>query len=142
MGLFGPPNIEKLKARGDVPLKKATLHKDPQVRVAAARALGEVGGSAAVDALIHASYDRSAEVACAVATALGVIGDGRAAPALTALIEREDALAISWAAEALGPGVGIGTMTKDRFIEGVHKERGVRQAAMDALGKIEAGPAT
>jgi len=56
MGLFGPPNIEKMKANHDVSgLTKALFYqKDRQVRTDAARVLGELRDVRAVHALIDA----------------------------------------------------------------------------------------
>ncbi|MBN1264817.1 MAG: HEAT repeat domain-containing protein [Anaerolineales bacterium] len=60
MALFGPPNIDKLKTRGDVEgLIKALDYKkesraDSKVRASAARALGELKAEQAVEHLIKA----------------------------------------------------------------------------------------
>ncbi|WP_119071415.1 HEAT repeat domain-containing protein [Aggregatilinea lenta] len=55
MPLFGPPNIEKMKAKGDVKgLIKAMEHKNkPVVRKHAAQALGEIEDVQASGALVH-----------------------------------------------------------------------------------------
>lgn len=44
MALFGPPDVEKLKIRGNVKgLVKAVRHSDLEIRASAARALAELG---------------------------------------------------------------------------------------------------
>ena len=53
---FGPPNIEKLKEKGDV---KALSHPDYRVRRAAAGALGDVGDARAVEPLVAALKDEN-----------------------------------------------------------------------------------
>ena len=79
MGLFGPPNIEKLKAKKDVDgLIKALTHRDESVRKIAAEALGDVGGLRAVDPLTAAMRDEATPVAIAAAEALGKIGGSTA----------------------------------------------------------------
>ena len=82
MGIFGPPNVEKMKARGYVQgLIEALSHrKAAEVRAAAARALGEMSANRrlalrtpAAEALIGAIEDSDAAVRKAVAVALGSI---------------------------------------------------------------------
>lgn len=53
MSLFGPPNVDRLKAKGKVKrLVKAIKHRDPEIQHAALLALGEIGGEVAISALI------------------------------------------------------------------------------------------
>ena len=65
MPLFGPPNVDKLKAKRDVKgLSRAlSYQKDDEVRRRAAKALGEIGDAQAVEpltaALIGASSSTS-----------------------------------------------------------------------------------
>jgi HEAT repeat protein len=55
MGLFGPPNIEKLKLAGKTKaVIKALGHKDESIRIKAAKALGEMGDDDAIPGLIAA----------------------------------------------------------------------------------------
>ena len=89
MGLLGPPNIEKLKARGDVGglVKALGYNERPEigwrVREDAAEALVEIGPPA-VEGLILGLGDIYADDRAAAA--LGKIGDPRAvAPLVTAL---------------------------------------------------------
>jgi HEAT repeat protein len=64
MGLFGPPNIEKMKAKRDVEgLIKALAYKSGyiceefEVRKAAADALGQIGDIRAIQPLYYALHD-------------------------------------------------------------------------------------
>jgi HEAT repeat protein len=87
MGLFGPPNIEKLKAKKDIPaLSKALEYeKDWKVRVSAAEALGQIGDSRAVEPLITALKVKDADLHQAAAEALAVIGAPAVDPLMTVL---------------------------------------------------------
>src|SRR5450759_2332909 len=89
MPLFGPPNVEKLKAKRDVKglIKALGYQKDPAVRRAAAEALGQIGDARAVEPLIAALKDESWGVRRAAAEALGQIGDARAAEPLIAALK-------------------------------------------------------
>ncbi len=79
MPLFGPPDIERLKEKGDVDgLIKALSHKKASVRRDAAVAVGALGDARAVDPLTAALRDEDEKVAVAAATALARIGDPRA----------------------------------------------------------------
>jgi len=86
MPLFGPPNVEKMKARRDVSglIKALEYKKDVSIRQQAALALGQIGDTQAVEVLIHALDD--ANVCAAAAGALGLIRDRQAVKPLIALI--------------------------------------------------------
>jgi len=75
--LFGPPNVEKMKARRDVKglIKALAYRKDSNVRRAAACALGEIKDARAVKPLIAALKDKDWDVCKAVAEVLLQIGD-------------------------------------------------------------------
>ena len=87
MPLFGPPNIEKLKARRDVKgLIKALRDKDWKIGQQAAQALGELRDPRAVDALTQEVKRNRQYVTSAAVDALVKIGDPRAiAPLVAAL---------------------------------------------------------
>jgi HEAT repeat protein len=72
MWIFGSPNVEKLKAKGNVEglIKALGYQKDWRVREAAASALGEIGDARAVESLIAALKDSDADVRQAAAGAL------------------------------------------------------------------------
>ena len=83
MGLFGPPNIEKLKAKSNVKAlikalnykKTSTDYKHYSVRQDAATALGELGDRRAVEPLILSLRDEN--IARKAACVLGKLGDAR-----------------------------------------------------------------
>jgi HEAT repeat protein len=88
MPLFGPPDVAKLKAKGDVPglIKALGYEKDSNVGRAAARALGEIGDPRAVGPLVTALKGQDADVHRLAAEALGRIGDARAVEPLVAAL--------------------------------------------------------
>jgi HEAT repeat protein len=101
MPLFGPPDVERLKARRDTKglikalqygkhIKYSLLRPEPWeraagIRKAAAAALGDIGDPVAVDALISAVNADGAEQDNAV-VALGSIRDARAVDCLTRIL--------------------------------------------------------
>ena len=89
MFLFGPPNVEKMKARRDVNglIKALGYKKDEYVRWYTARALGEIKDPRAVEPLIAALKDTDKDVRQAAAEALGKIGDPRAVEPLIAALK-------------------------------------------------------
>lgn len=78
--LFGPPNVGKLKKKGDIKELANALRykKDGYVRQEAAEALGKIGEKSAVDPLIVALKDENIDVRRKAVEALGKIGDPRA----------------------------------------------------------------
>lgn len=90
MGLFGPPNIEKLKARKDITglIKALGYKKDQHVRISAAHALGEIGDPLAVEPLIDFLWDERSTAESAI-YALGSIRDRYAVDPLVQFINRE-----------------------------------------------------
>jgi HEAT repeats len=71
MGLFGRPDIAKLKSKGDiVGLIEALGHEDPSIRSKAASALAETGDRRAIEPLLAATKDSNPMVALAVLEAL------------------------------------------------------------------------
>jgi HEAT repeat protein len=136
--LFRPPAIVDLKTQRNLSgLSRALSHKNWETRRDAAAALGEVGGAQGVPALLSALRDATPDVRRVAAIALGAVGDQQVIGALRDLIGDEERVANEWAAEALQSALGAGPGTVSKFVEGVHKERGVRQAAMDAITSIE-----
>jgi len=78
MALFGPPDINGMKKKGNVKgLIKALGDKNEDVRMSAAEALGEIGDASAVEPLIAALGDEHKDVREAAAEALGKIDDPR-----------------------------------------------------------------
>lgn len=91
MSIFGPPNIEKLSSKKDVPglIKALSYPNDEGVRASAARVLGELGNQQAVTALIISLGDEAFWVRDAAARSLGKIGGPQAVDALMDLCKRE-----------------------------------------------------
>lgn len=76
LGMFGAPDVERLRAEADVPgLVKALRHRVPRVRASAASALGEVGDARALEPLLSALADRDASVWTAAHSALGNLSE-------------------------------------------------------------------
>ncbi len=104
MPLFRPPDIEKLKAKGDVPglIKVLGYQKDAYgvMRRAAAETLGQIGDPRAVEPLIAALRDDG--VRMAAIEALGQIRDPRAVEPLAAALNDREYSCREAAAEALG----------------------------------------
>jgi HEAT repeat protein len=110
--LFGPPNIEKLKAERDIAglvkavgykksiYKSAVSGRESESR-AAAIALGEIGDARAVEPLIALLEDENSLVKMNAAVALGGIGKPAVEP-LIAILTDENSVAHEYAARALG----------------------------------------
>ena len=103
-GLFSPPDINKLKARGDVKslVKALNYQKYYYVRQAAAEALGQLGNARTVEPLAEALKDSDDRVRRAAAEALGQIGDARAVEPLIVALKDSDSWVKKRAVEALG----------------------------------------
>ena len=84
MPLFGPPDVQKLKANQDVRglVKAVAYKKDEAIRRKAVRALQVVGDSRATKSLIAALEDEDEGVRKEAVKALGAIGDAVAVPSL------------------------------------------------------------
>ena len=136
MFLFGPPNIEKMKARRDVKalIQALGYKKDYMIRDAAAKSLGELGDPRAVQPLIAALRDESLLVRCTAAQALGWIGDPRAAGALITALDDSVIDVQEYAAEAL---VKIGSPAVDALIAALSTSQGsVKEHVAKILGMI------
>ena len=135
--LFGPPNVDRLKARGDVPglIKALEYQKLRRVRRDAAAALGQIGDAEAVQPLIAGLRDDNPSVRLACAEALGQIGDVGALDPLIALLKSPAVDIRKAAAESLGQigdGGSLGPL-KDALKDASWS---VRRAAAGALGQI------
>ena len=114
MFLFGPPNIDKLKTKGNVEGLIAALNykKDPTIRRDAAKALGEMGDSRAVEPLIEiARSSDGKELRMLAIDSLGKLGDPRAVEPLLALLSSSSSVVYPNAEKALknigSPAVAI-----------------------------------
>ncbi len=112
MPILGPPNINKLKARRDVPglIKALNYKRNPEVRKKAVEALGELGDRTATEPLLSGLDEEESEYRASVVSALGKIKDERAVPALIDRIKDRDPAACGLemsALESIGqPAVG------------------------------------
>lgn len=116
MNTYTVAQIEGWKEAGDVEGLIAALN-DPQnvdVRVAAAEALGQLGGQRAVESLIGALCDPEARVRSAAALALGECGDAAAAQPLQRLMDDPDEDVRSAAVQAIIRLAGTGTDRRAR----------------------------
>jgi HEAT repeat protein len=107
MGLFGPPDVAKLKANRDVPglIKALGYNADPSVRRDAAAALGDLGDARAVEplcaALRHPDWEHDWRDSGAAVEALGRLG-APAVGTLISLFSYHSQVVRIGAAEALG----------------------------------------
>lgn len=84
MALFGPPDIKKLKATGNVKglVKALGYKKDSGVRITAAQALGDIGDTRAVEQLMAALGDEKTRATAGrilpsmVEPLIAALGDG------------------------------------------------------------------
>ncbi len=136
MAIFGKPNIQKLKSKGDIKGLIKALHylNDESICKAAIGALTELG-SDAVEPLIDVLNGEDSMASVYAAKALGKIGDTRAVEPLIAhmnmgiMPEVDDIMALG----DLGDARAV-----DPLLEAI-KYPGywvVRAAAAEALGKI------
>ncbi|OGR40561.1 MAG: hypothetical protein A2X29_09630 [Elusimicrobia bacterium GWA2_64_40] len=112
---------------------------DGEERAAAAKALGERGGDAAVDALIATLKDENPKVRGTAAKALGIIKDERAVPPLIALLNDGSKYVRALGAQALGV-IGDGRANGPLKILENDKEELVRKEAGIALKKLWGDP--
>ena len=136
MFLFGPPNVEKMKARRDVNglIKALRYRKDKGVRASAAEALVKIGAPA-VEPLIAALKDKDSDVRYAAAKALGEIKDPRAVEPLIAALGDESSGVRLAAAKSLGE------IKDPRAVEPLSaalkdENKYVRRAAAHALDRL------
>ncbi|HQE92897.1 MAG TPA: HEAT repeat domain-containing protein [Anaerolineae bacterium] len=102
MPLFAP-NIEKLKSRRDVRalVKLLETHRSPEVRLAAARALGEIGDREGVEPLLRTLDAADGKLRLVVIAALARLGDRRAIEPLIGVLQSGDPDARPYAIRAL-----------------------------------------
>jgi hypothetical protein len=141
--LFGPPNVDKLMAKGDfLRLVNALEYQNVwRVRRDAAGALGDMGDPAAVEPLMVALDDDSASVRIAVIAALGRIGDPAAVEPLMAALRSQAVDIRKAAADSLGQ-VGDPRAVEALIVCLEDASWSVRCAAADALGQIRDARAT
>lgn len=133
--LFGPPDVDELRAKRDVKglIKALGYEKDVRVRQAAACALGKVRDERAVKPLIATLEDK--HMCEAAVGALTKVGKPAIAPLIVALGDSSETMREA-AAEALAE---IGAPAVERLIVFLKYSSGVTQeAAAKALRKIGA----
>jgi len=126
--LAGDPNVNTVIVRA---LIQSTKHKDPDVRAAAAHALGDLGDKSAVPVLIALLDDPSSFVSDAAGEALGKIGDHSA---VSALVQRLDPVPAALSSNP--PGVVVGD-NQTALPEWAGRERAqLEVTAVRALGAL------
>lgn len=133
MGIFGKPNIEKLKEKRDVDgLIRALKHSDWLVHQRAAGALGKIDGPRATEALIELLGNSDRNNRQYAVSALAEIGDARAVNSIIGALRDSSYSVRLCAAEALGKikdGKAIAPLMKALGDE----EPGIRREAAKAL---------
>ena len=135
-GLFGPPDVEKLKAKKDVQglIKALAYKKDAQVRRAAAGALGRLREECALQALVAALGDPEPAVRQSAVWAIAALGESALGPLVEVLRSRttDDREA---AARALA---GMGEPGMHALVSVLARSPGARSCAVAALASIGA----
>jgi HEAT repeat protein len=134
MSPSGSPDVQKLKGKRDVDglLKALEYEKVPNVRAAAALALGELRDTRAVNALIASLKDTKAPVRKNAATALGKIGNESAVEQLILALQDENFTVSTAAATALGE-IGDERATEPLMAAMEAESNFLRKAAAKAL---------
>ena len=137
--LFGKPNVNKLKTKGDVRglIKALGYEKNSDIRCAAAKALGELGDKQATEPLIAVLRDTEPGVRRTAAEALGKLGGTQAAESLITALQNSDSEIRKAATKAL---VNIGTPALEPLIATLRdtSDQNLRQTAADVLVEIGA----
>ena len=141
MSLFGPPNVERLEKKRDVPglieaLGYAKEGKIGGVRYDAAEALGKIGDKRAVAPLCAALKDSDMRVRDRAAMALGEIGDARAVEPLCAALKDSYVDVRMSAAAALGYIGGTSAVEALGEIARKGSNKGIRDHAAFWLDNI------
>lgn len=135
---YQAPAVKQEASRADEAIKKLRSG-DGEERAAAAKALGEGGGDAAVDALVGALKDENPKVRGTAAKALGDIKDKRAVQPLVALLGDKSKFVRALGAQALGL-IGDGRARNPLKKLENDKEELVRKEAGIALKKLWVDP--
>jgi HEAT repeat protein len=137
MPFFGPPNVEKLKAKGNVKglIKALSYKKDRTVRQSAAEALGEIGDVRAAEPLLAAFNDDESIRGSAI-KALGQIGGTRVVNLLVAAQGAKDAETKKASLEALRQLGPAGVDAVLVIFQNTEEETVSRVMAAQALGQL------
>lgn len=140
MGIFGPPNIDKLESKGDVKglLKAALRHRDRDrmIRQRAFKALNSIVDARAVGPLVAALKFNDNDVRSVAAHLLGKIGDASAVDALISALTDEKYYVREAAARSLGMIGDVKALDPLREVYFRDQEFAVRKEALEALGGI------
>lgn len=137
MPLFGPPNIEKMKERGDSAglIKVLSSEKSSRLRIDAVLALGYLRKPETVEPIIKALCDENINVAIACCEVLGEIGDKRAVEPLIYTTKNADSALLPNLIAALGK---IGDIRAVDPLVSILKNRGdgINTCAAGALDQL------
>ncbi|MDP6037954.1 MAG: HEAT repeat domain-containing protein [Candidatus Latescibacteria bacterium] len=128
--------LGKLKApEGLIAMRIYLSHKNDWVRIAAAHALGDVGGRDAVEALVEALADTSDTVVAAALIGLGKTGEPQAVEKCAVLLNHPNARLRGAAVSAIGR---LGGVDARRLLEPMvnDDDSGVRYKAGQALKRL------
>ncbi len=137
MGIFGPPDVNKLAEKGDLPglIKALSYRKDLQIRIDACKALSKIRDARIVEPLISALQDEEPGVYLTAARGLGELGNVCAVDPLSAVLKKGDPDFRITVVEAL---IKIGN---SRTVEALSfalrdDDKSVRTAAMQGIDLI------
>jgi HEAT repeat protein len=126
--------LQTATASGEDPFQ-ILAHKDNIVRLKAASALGQIGNSKAIPALISALNDEDIRVEWLAIEALGQIGSFRAVTALTSVLDHKEWQNRTGAVKALGQ-IDNSQALMALICALNHKYSDVRTKAAETLGQI------
>jgi HEAT repeat protein len=142
MGIFGSPNIDKLKEMRNVSgLEEALSYKEGTIRLKAVLALGELGDSRAVESLINALNNEGNEVRITAASCLAR-ADLRTPIEVQKLASNICALEDSSPAVRCKAARSLGELKDPRALQSLSvairndTNRDVRLAVVTALGEL------
>lgn len=123
LGQLGTP--ERPFRKQSIPILSNLLRYDPipQVRAAAAAALGHLSSLESFEYLNDASRDKDADVRASIAFALGKIKDEKAIQPLIKLTHDDDGEVVSWAVVGLITLDIDSPIVRDRFVEMLNDTR-------------------
>ncbi|MHB0939456.1 MAG: HEAT repeat domain-containing protein [Armatimonadota bacterium] len=127
LATFGPAAVP--------PLLEALQDKNPSIRRAAARALGNIGDSSAVEALLQLAKERDRQVRESAISALAAIQDERTAPVMLAALRDADA-DIRSAALGFFEGRDISAFVPELSRMLADPDEYVRSRAVDVLAAV------
>ncbi len=136
MTLFGPPDIEKLKAKNNITglIKALSYKNDTNVHLEAVKALGQIGDAKATETLIAILDHEHESVRIEAVKALGQIGDAQAVVPLVALLKSKSTTICYAAVDALATIGAPAIKPLSSLLNNYYAS--VRENSILALGKI------